>query len=80
MNILGKLDNILNSGENPAQNMAGVLEKVIKNIKSFNKTFSNHQNKDKFDLLCDFLTKTNLNIQNLQNQLKNYMNIVSDQE
>ena len=80
MNILGKLDNILNSGENPAQNMAGVLEKVVKNIKSFNKTFKNHQNKDKFDLLCDFLTKTNLNIQNLQNQLKNYMNIVSDQE
>ncbi len=80
MNILGKLDNILNSFENSEENMASVLEKVIKNIKSFNKTFSNHQNKDKFDLLCDFLEKTNLNIQNLQNELKNYMNIICDKE
>ena len=80
MNILGKLDNILNSGENPEQNMAGILEKVVQNIKSFNKTFNADQNKDKLNNLCDFLTKTNLKIQNLQNQLKNYMNIMCEQD
>ena len=52
-NILGKLDNILNSGKNSDQNIADILEKVIKNIKSFNKAFNNHQSKDKFDLLCN---------------------------
>lgn len=77
-NILGKLDNILNSGKNSDQNIADILEKVIKNIKSFNRAFNNHQSKDKFDLLCNFLTKTNLNIQNLQNELQNHANAMCD--
>ena len=79
-NILGKLDNILNSGKNSDQNIADILEKVIKNIKSFNRAFNNHQSKDKFDLLCNFLTKTNLNIQNLQNELQNHANAMCDKE
>lgn len=80
MNILGKLDNILNSSQNPQQNMTEILEKVVKNIKLFNKTFNNDQSKDKFDLLCGFLTKTNSNIQNIQSELQNYMNNMCDKE